>query len=82
MEKKWVKMFTFAYDQGREADPAPPPYGQPDRKISVFYVFPKDPDAPNKVENRLPQTRTTSPASPPPSSPPRPSVARYLSFII
>ena len=27
---KWVKIFTFAYGQG-------PPYGQPDRKISILF---------------------------------------------
>ena len=35
MEKKWVKMFTFAYDQGREANPAPPHTASP----TVKYLF-------------------------------------------
>ena len=30
--KEWVKIFTFAYGQGRQGCP-PPPYSQPDRKI-------------------------------------------------
>ena len=34
-------MFTFVYGQGRAGCPPPPPYGQPDRKISVFDDFPK-----------------------------------------
>ena len=37
--KEWVKIFTFAYGQGWGGWP-PPPYGQPDRKIFVFYAFP------------------------------------------
>ena len=31
----WTKIFTFAYSQGRGADPTP--YGQPDRKKTVFF---------------------------------------------
>ena len=37
-EKK-IKIFTFAYGQGRGGWP-PPPYGQPDHKISVFLRRP------------------------------------------
>ena len=33
MQKK-VNIFTCTYGQG------PPPYGQPDQKITVFYDFP------------------------------------------
>ena len=29
--KKWIKIFTFAYGQGRS-----PPYSQPDRRMSVL----------------------------------------------
>ena len=32
-----VKFFTLAYGQGRGA-PSSPPYGQPGRKISVFFT--------------------------------------------
>ena len=42
--KKRIKIFTFAYCKGRGGCP-PPPYGQPDRKISVFFDgFPKHPN--------------------------------------
>ena len=34
--KKRVKIFTFAYSQGRRGWPSPP-YGQPDRKISILF---------------------------------------------
>ena len=34
---KKVKIFTFAYGQAGSDDP-PPPYGQPDRTISVFFM--------------------------------------------
>ena len=35
------KIFTFGYGQAGSGDP-PHPYGQPDRKIPVFfYAFPK-----------------------------------------
>ena len=37
--KKRIKMFTFAYGQGRGGWP-PSPYGQPDRKISFFIWLP------------------------------------------
>ena len=43
---KKVNIFTFAYGQGQAGgsegvDPPPHlPYGQPDRKIPVFYGFP------------------------------------------
>ena len=41
--KKWIKIFTFAYGQGRGEGANPtsnPPYRKYDRKISVFYAFP------------------------------------------
>ena len=41
--QKWVKIFTFAYDQGRGCWPSPP-YGQHDRKISVFLRLPSNRD--------------------------------------
>ena len=34
--KKKIKIFTFAYGQGRGAAPT---YGQPDRKMSVFLPY-------------------------------------------
>ena len=42
--KKWINIFTFAYGQGRGEGANPtsnPPYRKYDRKISVFYAFPK-----------------------------------------
>ena len=36
--KKGTQNFTFAYGQGQGGLTPPPPYGQPDRKISVFYA--------------------------------------------
>ena len=36
--KKWVKIFTFAYGLGRGSWAPPPPYSQPDRKISSFLT--------------------------------------------
>ena len=38
---KKVNIFTFAYGQAGSGDP-PPPYGQPDRKIFVFYGVPNE----------------------------------------
>ena len=34
---KIVKIFTFSYGQAGSGDPHPP-YGQPDRKIPVFFT--------------------------------------------
>ena len=38
--ENWTKIFTFAYGQGRGGWPPHPPYGQPDRKKTVFLRLP------------------------------------------
>ena len=38
--KNWNKIFIFAYGQGRGGWPPHPPYGQPDRKKTVFLRLP------------------------------------------
>ena len=39
-EKNWSKFSHLLPIRAEVADPPPPPYGQPDRKISVFLGLP------------------------------------------